>query len=284
MTDPQARVAVLVPCFEDGRFVGETVASVQEEEPFELVVVDDASRDPHTLDVLARMESEGIRLRRHPENRGVGAARNTGLEATRAPYVFPLDADDLTVPGMLARLADMLDADPQAVVAYGDFEEFGQVNLVRAAPEWVDPFRLAYTNEYPQTALYRRSMLEAVGGWDEYRHDGRANYEDWSLWMEIAQRGQRGVHAGAGSVTYRQRVHGERLLEAAKSNHRALYRRLRRTHAPLFERVREHRRRSDMSGIRKTLYPLVYGARPRFPFEQRLKDGLDRVGVWTQRR
>ena len=121
-----------------------------------------------------------------------------GLAVTHSPYVAPLDADDLAEPGMLSMMADRLDDDPEAVACVGDILEFGDVReLVRAVPQTLDPFRVAYTNEYPVTALFRRTALDAVGGW--YRAwTSRQGYEDWNLWMDFAQRGWRIVHLGAG--------------------------------------------------------------------------------------
>ena len=277
-------MAVIIPCYSDGEHIEETVASIREDEPVEIVLVDDASPDERTRSVLARFEADGVAtVVRHAENRGVGAARNTGVRATSAPYVFTLDSDDVAVPGVLAHLADLLDRNEEAAVAYGDYAEFGEIELVRAVPQWIDPYRLAYTNEYPPTAMFRRGVLEAIGGWEEHRCEN-AYYEDWHLWLDLAERGERGMHPGPGFVTYRQRVHGPRLLEAAKKNHVSHYRRLRGTHEPLFARIREHRRRSDLSPLRRRLYPLVYGGRPRFRFERKVKDALDRAGVWTMRR
>ena len=66
--------------------------------------------------MLDELSSQGVRVARHKENRGVGPARQTGLRETSAPYVFPLDADDLAVPGALAAMAERLDADPAAAV------------------------------------------------------------------------------------------------------------------------------------------------------------------------
>ena len=277
------RVAVVVPCYSDGEYVPETIASIREDEPVELVLVDDCSPDIATQGVLRALKEEGARVIRHATNRGVGAARTTGLAATQAPYVFALDSDDVLEPGTLARLADLLDSDPEAVVAYGDYAEFGEVEVVRAVPETIDPYRLAYTNEYPPAAMFRRRFLEQVGGWEDFRYRN-TNYEDWALWMTVAERGGRGLHAGPGYVTYRQRVHGARLLEAAKLHHVTIYRRLRATHRPLFDRIREHRRRSSLSRLRKALYPVVYGGRPRLGIEPKVKGALDRLGLWTMRR
>lgn len=275
------RVAVIVPCFNDGALLTEAVASARAvPEPVELLVVDDGSTDPATLDVLDRLEGDGIRVV-HQRNTGLSGARMTGVAATAAPYVFPLDADDLLVPGTLVQMADQLDAAPRAGVAFGDYTEFGSIEeIVRATPEWLDPYRLAYTNEYPVSALFRRTALVDAGGW----HPIRYGYEDWDLWITLAERGHRGVHAGPGRITYRRRLHGERMLTNAKRHHRELWRTIRARHPELYRDIARHRRASDLSPLRKALYPVVYGGRPRFAWERRAKRGLDRLGVWTLRR
>jgi glycosyltransferase involved in cell wall biosynthesis len=278
--DPHPRTAVIVPCHDDGPLLVEALGSLQGGEPFEVVVVDDHSGSDETREVLAGLEARGTRIIRHPSNRGLSEARNTGLRSSVARYVFPLDSDDLAVPEALSRMADLLDADPGAAVCFGDYVEFGDSNLVRVVPGEIDPFRLAYANEYPVAALLRRSALEDVGGW---RTIG-AGYEDWDLWLALAERGARGIHAGADVVTFRKRIQSGRMLAAAKREHRALYRELRRGHARLFADLPRHRRASRLSRSRKLLYPVVYGGRRRFAVEQRLKRLLDRLGIWTLRR
>jgi glycosyltransferase involved in cell wall biosynthesis len=277
------RVAVLIPCFDDGALTAEAVASVREDEPIEIVVIDDASSDPETLAVLGELERAGVRVARHEDNRGVGEARMTGLAASSAPFVFPLDSDDLAVPGSLAAMADILGADPGAAVCFGDYDEFGESRIVRAVPDRIDPYRLAYINEYPISSLFRRSWLERVGGWRGGGYTGRS-YEDWNLWMALAEAGARGIHAGPELVVYRRRLHGARKLQAGKRHHRELYRQLRAAHPRLFADLGAHRRASDLAPGRRLLYPLVYGARRRFPFEARIKRLLDRAGIWTLRR
>lgn len=277
------RVTVIAPCYNDGPLVREAVESVKEPEPVEILVVDDASTDAETPAVLAALEGEGVRVIRHDENGGAAAARTTALRLVATPYVFPLDADDLAVPGMLSAMADRLDAAPDAAVCYGDYEEFGDHHVVRATPERIDPYRLLYTFEYPPAALYRAAVLEEIGGWQPAGYDLFA-YEDWHVWMSLAERGASSIHMGPGVVTYRRRVHGERLLAAGRRRHRYLYRSLRQLHPRLFTNVRASRRASDLSRARKLLYPVVYGGRPRFGFERRIRFWLDRAGVWTLRR
>ena len=243
-------------------------------------MVDDGSTDPATLDAFAALEADGVRVV-HQENTGLPGARMRGLAETSAPYVFPLDSDDLLEAATLPAMADALDAAPGAAAAFGDYAEFGgPEDLVRAVPDRLDPFRVAYVNEYPVSALFRRTALEHVGGWKAIRW----GYEDWDLWMGLAEAGLPAVHVGTGRITYRRRLHGTRMLTAAKANHREIYRTLKGRHPRLFADIAEHRRRSDMSPRRKLLYPVVYGGRPRFRFERHVKALLDRTRLWTLRR
>jgi glycosyltransferase involved in cell wall biosynthesis len=273
-------VAVLIPCYRDAELAVEAVQSVQEDEPVEVVVIDDHSQDDATEKVLRRLEDEGITVLRRDTNVGCGGARDTGRTATEAPYVFPLDSDDLAVRGALSLMADQLDAHPEADVCYGDYVEFGDSELMRAVPPRIDPYRIAYTNEYPVSSLFRRSALEEVGGWPTFL---RA-YEDWHLWMTLAERGTIAVHLGPGVATYRRRLHGSRLLTASKNSHPELYARLRADHPDLFANLPAHRQRSDLHAGRKLVYPIVYGGRRRFGWEKYIKALLDRLGVWTLRR
>ena len=68
-----ARIAVVLPCFNDGATLRETLDSIDEAEPLELVVVNDGSDDPATLEVLAAIEAGGVKVV-HQEN-PLGLAR-----------------------------------------------------------------------------------------------------------------------------------------------------------------------------------------------------------------
>ena len=274
------RVVVIIPCFNDGDLLPEALASLSEEEPIEVVVVDDASTDPGTLETLDRLRAEGVRVIRHEVNQHLSAARMTGVAATTAPYIYPLDSDDQAIPGALAALADLLDANPEAGAAAGDYEEFGVRELLRAIPDELDPFRVAYVNEYPVTALFRRTALLDVGGW----RIGLKGYEDWDLWMGLAEAGWSMVHLGDERPIYRRRLHGERMLQEVRRRHRSQYRNLRAAHPRLFAQLRRHRRASPMGWGRKLLYPFVYGGRPRTMAELHVKRWLDDHRLWTLRR
>src|SRR5215207_156045 len=245
-TADEPRIAVIIPCHGEGAMIAEAVASIQEPEPINVIVVDDSSPDEETQRTLSELEAAGTTVIRLEQNRGVGRARMQALATTSSPYVFPLDADDLAEPGALSAMADRLDADPGAVACVGDILEFGDSELVRAVPQALDPYRVAYTNEYPVTALFRRDALEEVGGW--YRAwTAQQGYEDWNLWMDFAQRRRRIVHLGPGVIGYRRRLHGSRLNAEAKRRHAEIYKAMRADHPKLFGSLAEHRRRSTLS-------------------------------------
>jgi glycosyltransferase involved in cell wall biosynthesis len=257
------RIAVIIPCHDDGAFLGEAVRSIDEAEPVELVVVDDASSEESTLECLRHLEAEGVRVLRHEQNKGLSAARDTGLRATQAPYVFNLDADDLAVSGSLGIMADRLEGDPDAAACIGDFIEFGEWNGIRAVTRWLDPYRVAYNNEWPVSALFRRTVLESVGGWKNPSQEV-AGYEDWDLWMTLAERGLEVVFVGEGIFAFRKRDHPGRMFWEARERHSHLYAALRRRHPRLFAELATNRRRSNLSPLHKWLYPIVYyGGRPR---------------------
>jgi glycosyltransferase involved in cell wall biosynthesis len=251
------RVAVVVPCFNDGETLPQTLASLEGQEPHELVVVDDGSTDAATLAVLSRLAEEGTRVVRR-ENGGLSAARMTGVEATEAPYVLPLDADDELLPGALAALADALDAEPEAALAWGDVDLWGELDARLAVARSLDPWLLTYLNDVPVASLLRRSALLEAGGWAM-----GSGYEDWDLWLALAERGFTGVHVPRPTLRYRRR--SGRMLDECTPRHGELYERLRARHAALFAARGANRRRSTAPLRAKLALPLVE-ALPLDPF------------------
>ena len=254
---PAARVAVIVPCYDDGALAEDAVGSVQEQEPVEIVVVDDGSSEPETLERLAALEASGTRVVRR-ENGGLGAARTTGLAATEAPLVYPLDADDRLEPGALAAMADALEADPSLGFVWGDYVLFGEQGGRYRSPERWLPWTLTYVNPYPVSSMFRREVLEGAGGWE-----GRA-YEDWDLWLRLVGEGVEG--ARIDRVVYRRRLHGEgRLLVQARRRHQQLYEELQRRNAEVFARRAELRLRERPAPWKRLVYPILFGPRKIVP-------------------
>ncbi|HEU0025150.1 MAG TPA: glycosyltransferase family A protein [Thermoleophilaceae bacterium] len=239
------RAAVVIPCFNDGETVIDAVRSVQDQEACELVVVNDGSTDRATLNVLSELVRSGCEVV-HQRNRGTSAARMTGVWATTAPYVFPLDADDALLPGAVAALADTLDAQTDVAAVWGGLTLFGEVEPqpLRRRPARLDPWRITYFNNLPYSALFKRNALLAVGGWSL-----SGPYQDWDLWMSLAEAGYRA--SAVERPVHRYRLHGPRQFARGAAQHDRIYAELRNRHPRLFaERRRNWLRSSDPWRVR----------------------------------
>jgi hypothetical protein len=133
-------VSVLLPLFDQARFVRRALASLQAQSfaGWELIVVDDGSRDGGGAVVAPCLADARVRHRRLPENRGLGAALNAALEAARAPLVAYLPADDVYHRDHLASLVACLDAHPEAALAFAGVRH----HYNRVAPGAVEGFPL----------------------------------------------------------------------------------------------------------------------------------------------
>jgi len=100
---------VVIPVYNRASALGAALESAlaQTEQDFEIVVVDDGSRDdPESA--VARFADPRIRFVRQ-ENKGGGAARNTGIDLARGRFIAFLDSDDRFLPGHLAAMRKLLE-------------------------------------------------------------------------------------------------------------------------------------------------------------------------------
>lgn len=113
------QVTLYIPCYNAGRFLNRVLPAVMAQTyPIEeVLIIDDGSPD-NTLEVAARYR-EGkypLRIIRHDKNRGLAAARNTGVKAARTELVASLDADCVPAPDWLEHLMQNLPGDRVAGV------------------------------------------------------------------------------------------------------------------------------------------------------------------------
>ena len=111
MSSPEPTIAVVVPNFNYGRYLSQTLDSVlAQTEPFdEIVVVDDGSTD-NSLEILAGY-ADRARIVSITNCGQLGACR-AGLLTVRSDYVYFLDADDLATPGLVAGIRSSLMTGP----------------------------------------------------------------------------------------------------------------------------------------------------------------------------
>ena len=101
------KISVIVPIYGTERFLERCLRSIlaQTLEDIEILCIDDCSpdRSAQVVEALAAQDHR-IRLIRHVQNRGLGGARNTGIDAASAPYLASVDSDDYILPQMMERL------------------------------------------------------------------------------------------------------------------------------------------------------------------------------------
>lgn len=178
-------VSTVIPSYNYGRFVCDAVESAlaQTYQPVEVIVVDDGSTD----DTRQRLERFGGAIRYvHQQNKGLSAARNTGVRHAQGEWVALLDADDVWHRD---KTRIQLDA----------IQELGNVGLVGSMPASELPSELpanppvervtvrdfmVSSRMGPSGALIRRSCFSEVGLFDE----SLTSIEDRDMWLRLASR------------------------------------------------------------------------------------------------
>jgi hypothetical protein len=118
---PQASISVIVPSYNGGRLIPETLDSILEQTlPIEqIIVVDDGSTDD-TAKVVGRYRNRRIQYMHRPHE-GMASACNAGLEAARGELVTFLYAGDRWSPAFAERMHDFLAQDPEIACCFGNF-------------------------------------------------------------------------------------------------------------------------------------------------------------------
>lgn len=229
-------ISVIVTCRDDGEFLPDMLGSLfrQTQPDFELIVVDDGSREAGTvrlLEELAESAGPGARVVRRARSGGLAAARNDGVARGHARLVACVDADDILDERFLEATAARLHREPSLGYAYFDYRKFGTVEDLVLAPDF-DLRALLRDNFVPACAPFRREAWAAVGGYDEAMSGG---FEDWEFWLRLAEAGWMGDHIPATLFYYRRR-HGS-LVEGAIRDKARWVDYIRERHADLFERL-----------------------------------------------
>ena len=95
--------SIIIPMYNRERFIARAINSClnQDFENYEIIVVDDGSTDK-SVDVVKKYTDPRIKLICHKVNRGVGPARNTGVDEATGEWVICFDSDDELLPGALS--------------------------------------------------------------------------------------------------------------------------------------------------------------------------------------
>ena len=198
MKDGGPLVSVVMPYRDASGTIDEAVASIlsQEGATLELVAVDDGSQDDGAERMRAWAGRDARVVDVRGEGEGIAAALTRGLQVARGTVVARMDADDVALPGRLARQVEALARDPRLGAVGTRVEMMGAcgegmqlyVAWQNALVDPEDHVRELFVEAplcHPSVAL-RREALEAVGGW----HD-TSWPEDYDLWLRLDAAGWR---------------------------------------------------------------------------------------------
>lgn len=197
------QVGVVVPAYNGERYVGAALRSLLREHDVALhiIVVDDGSTDC-TRDIVRSLALEHASIRLlECDHGGVSRARNAGLAALPAEVslVTFLDCDDLNPDGRIGRQCALLASRPDADCVVGMVQVFEDEDAERLAPR--EGSRIVTVRGVSLScALFRRSLLEQIGGVAEDMHYG----EDVDLYLRMLEGGAVTVKDDGVGVHYRR--------------------------------------------------------------------------------
>lgn len=235
-------ISIIIPCYKQAQYIREAIESILASSgPLEIIIVDDC--DPHGDDIrlaLAGLEDH-VKLIRLKTNRGLAGARNAGIALATGELILPLDADDKLNDGAISRLKQALSDHPEADVAYGYLQEFGEGRGIWGhLGGW--PLRaLLEANKLPYASLFRKSAWERVSGYDENMRDG---YEDWDFWLKLATTGSQ--FACVNTVTLLYRVRADSMYQRARLKHNDIVAYMQAKYADYFVKSGAMRRRIEL--------------------------------------
>ena len=154
MSGKQYRFSIVIPCFNEEKFISNALDSLAEQDfkkPYEIIVVDNNSDD----NTYAIAKSYAVRLVREPR-RGVSYARQTGSELAKGEIIVSTDADTVFHKSWLSNLDKIFESDPSLVAVGGDCRYYD-------GPWWKGFYTGAvFTTSYLWLRLFKRPLYIAA--------------------------------------------------------------------------------------------------------------------------
>jgi glycosyltransferase involved in cell wall biosynthesis len=172
-------VSIVLPVYNGARFLQKSIDSClkQTYRDIELIVVDDKSVD-NSVDIVKSYDDNRIRLLCHRRNRKQPAGLNTGFAHSTGAYLTWTSHDNYYAPTAIAEMVTFLEDHPKIDFLFAnqyDIDESGQI-IGEVKP---GPFEKLVDGCYASGAfLYRRSVYEKLGGYDE-RFFLAQDYDYW---------------------------------------------------------------------------------------------------------
>jgi glycosyltransferase involved in cell wall biosynthesis len=210
MPGPTPLVSIVLPIYNGAAYLRDAIDSclAQTYSNWELILVDDASVDA-TPQIIAEYVARDRRIRslRHPTNRKLPEALNTGHAAAQGEYLMWTSDDNRFLPSAVEELTRFLEDHPRIGLVYADsvlIDEAGR--YVRDYPAQ-PATALAYMNAIGPCFLYRRRVYQTVGAYSSDLFLA----EDYDYWLRVYRQFE---VAHLPRTLYEYRWHGESLTSS----------------------------------------------------------------------
>jgi glycosyltransferase involved in cell wall biosynthesis len=175
-------VSIVLPTYNGSRYLSEAIESCAQQtySHWELIIVDDASVD-ETPQIIAHWTKQDSRIRslRNKTNCKLPNALNTGFATANGDLLTWTSDDNKYRPNALATMVNFLENNSEVDLVYSDFSKIDEQGQVIDQICVADPQQLAVVNCVQGSFIYRRTVYESIGGYDE----GLRLVEDWDYWL-----------------------------------------------------------------------------------------------------
>ena len=225
-------VSVIMPCFNAGEFIAETLDSViaQTYTNWECIVVNDGSVDNSEYVVLDYSKRDSRIKYLTQKNQGPSVARNKGISISKGEYILPLDADDLIDSTYMEKAMQHFEKHPETKLVYCRADKFGVDTGEWKLPKYSYDM-LIRSNCLFATVFFRRKDFDLIRG--GYNETMRGGLEDYELWLELLRPND--IVYQIDEVLFHYRIHNVSRTTGAYKDKDSLMLQIRAIHNPEYQ-------------------------------------------------
>lgn len=187
---PRTKVGIFMPAYNQGPYIHDALESLKKQtfQDFHVAIVDDASTDGVTIDILEQITYEKATLFLNDTNRGVNKLAREYLPVLNSEYILVLCADDIIYPTYLEETVNYLDSHKDVAAVCTWLEYFQDMEGERRYdPKKCKLPEMLVENHFCGSALVRREAYEAIG-WSSTEKDLRI-HNDYHRWVSMLEKG-----------------------------------------------------------------------------------------------